>query len=84
MSARNVYMLTCDAPGCKGRFTDDRTRADETHMYAAREGWSHGRVPPAPNRGGRAQSLDYCPAHAKLGEELSLPPLPMHAREANS
>jgi hypothetical protein len=81
MSARHVYVIACDAPGCSSRFANDRTRADETRMYAAREGWCHGRIPPAPNRGAPAQSLDYCPTHTALGEGLFLPPLPMHARE---
>lgn len=79
MSTSHVYIIKCDAPGCTAQFTRDLSRADETRMYAAREGWTHGRRPPEPRRGTRAQSLDYCSQHAELSQGLFLPPLPIHA-----
>lgn len=84
MSALHVYVIACDAPACGVRFARELSRADETRMHAAREGWVHGRVPPSPNKGGPTQSLDYCPAHAEFAEGLHLPSLPTHAREVTS
>jgi len=82
MSARQYYTLHCDGDGCEARHTSDLHRADLTRSAAARLGWVHGIEPPAPNRGGPARSLDYCPAHADQLGALSPKTLPEHARPA--
>ena len=81
MSARHVYVLTCDGPGCSERFEADLPRADQTRQVARGSGWVHGIVPPDPRRGGPTRSRDYCPAHAANAEGLSGKTLPRHARE---
>jgi len=84
VSARHVYVLTCDAPDCSARFTDDLPRADQSRQAARSQGWVHGVVPPNPQRGGPAQSLDYCSEYAALADGLMGKTLPQHAREITS
>jgi hypothetical protein len=81
MSARHVYVLTCDGPGCKARFEADLPRADQTRQVSCSQGWVHGVVPPNPQRGGPTRSLDYCSEHHALAAGLSGKTLPAHARE---
>jgi hypothetical protein len=84
MSARHVYVLVCDAPGCSARFEADLPRADQTRQVARGRGWVHGIVPPDPHRGGPTCSRDYCHEHTALAEGLSGRTLPQHAREVAS
>jgi hypothetical protein len=81
VSALHVYVLRCDAPGCKERFEHDLPRADQTRQLAQASGWVHGLVPPDVRRGGPAKSLDYCPTHVEFGVDLAHKTLPEHARE---
>jgi hypothetical protein len=84
VSARHVYVIVCDAPGCERRFSLELARADETRAHASLEGWIHRIIRPDPPRGGPAQSLDYCREHADLGEGLDAPTLPRFARRVAS
>lgn len=82
MSALHVYVLCCDAPGCSARFERNLPRADQTRQLAAGAGWVHGVVSGMKKRrNGPSQSLDYCPIHRELGEDLFPKALPRHAQE---
>lgn len=83
MSAKHVYVLTCDAPGCVERFALDLPRADQTRQIAAQRGWRNGFVAAGPARG-PTRMYDYCRAHADLGEDLRPKALPEHAREVDA
>jgi hypothetical protein len=62
VTARHVYVLTCDAPRCVETFTEDLTRAAPTRAAAAVHGWVH-HVVKLPHRGGPNPSVDLCPEH---------------------
>lgn len=81
MSAYQHYELFCDHPSCGESINLGEKRADITRREAAKQGWVHGVVPPAPNRGGLARSLDFCPAHVgDLPADAGPKALPAHAR----
>jgi hypothetical protein len=84
VSALHIYVLRCDAPGCKERFECELPRADLTRQVARASGWVHGLVPPDVRRGGPAKSLDYCLTHAEFGEDLQHKALPQHAQEVRA
>lgn len=80
MTAFQHYELLCDHAGCEETFNAGERRADFTRQSARLVGWVYGVVPPAPNKGGPAKSLDYCKAHAADLGDLAPKTLPQHAR----
>jgi len=83
MSVLHVYVIACDAPACGERIALDLPRADQTRQLAALRGWRHGFVAAGPSRG-PTKMYDYCPEHAKLGDDLHPKALPEHAREVKA
>lgn len=88
MTALHHYALLCDhgrtvsdGARCGATFNCGSKRADETRAAASPLGWVWGVIPPNPNKGGPAKTIDLCPAHAHaMPVEARHKALPMHAR----
>jgi hypothetical protein len=63
VSALHVYTLACDTLSCTARFQSNHDTVWKARIAARKRGWAHLRR--RRPKGGPAESIDYCPAHAQ-------------------